>query len=79
MITWPWPFAAEEDTRNGVEEHASQDRVKPLEGAAGKTATHGVVQARLMLEGKDFGPHLFFVQLRSLGASVLRYMLTGWC
>ncbi|KAF8644979.1 hypothetical protein AX16_008153 [Volvariella volvacea WC 439] len=30
-------------------------------------ATHGVVQARLILpDGKDMGPHLFFVQLRSL-------------
>ncbi|OJT11283.1 Peroxisomal acyl-coenzyme A oxidase 1 [Trametes pubescens] len=35
-------------------------------GALGKTATHGVVQARLILpSGKDVGPHLFFVQLRS--------------
>jgi len=35
-------------------------------GALGKTATHGVVQAKLIIGGKDFGPHLFFVQLRSL-------------
>ncbi|TFK73089.1 acyl-CoA oxidase [Pluteus cervinus] len=36
-------------------------------GALGKMATHGVVQARLILPGgKDAGPHLFFVQLRSL-------------
>ncbi|KAI0742970.1 acyl-CoA oxidase [Daedaleopsis nitida] len=36
-------------------------------GALGKTATHGVVQARLILpNGRDVGPHLFFVQLRSL-------------
>ncbi|KAI5121476.1 hypothetical protein M0805_003932 [Coniferiporia weirii] len=36
-------------------------------GCLGKTATHGVVQARLILpSGKDFGPHLFLVQLRSL-------------
>ncbi|KJA24892.1 hypothetical protein HYPSUDRAFT_65201 [Hypholoma sublateritium FD-334 SS-4] len=36
-------------------------------GALGKTATHGVVQAKLVLpDGKDAGPHLFFVQLRSL-------------
>ncbi|KAH9851253.1 acyl-CoA oxidase [Lenzites betulinus] len=35
-------------------------------GSLGKTATHGVVQARLILPGgKDVGPHLFFVQLRS--------------
>jgi len=38
-------------------------------GALGKTATHGVVQAKLILGGKDMGPHLFFVQLRSLGTS----------
>ncbi|KAF9484218.1 peroxisomal oxidase [Pholiota conissans] len=36
-------------------------------GALGKTATHGVVQAKLILPGgKDMGPHLFFVPLRSL-------------
>ncbi|KIM82062.1 hypothetical protein PILCRDRAFT_820972 [Piloderma croceum F 1598] len=36
-------------------------------GALAKTATHGVVQAKLILPGnKDLGPHLFFVQLRSL-------------
>ncbi|KAF5338285.1 hypothetical protein D9757_014912 [Collybiopsis confluens] len=36
-------------------------------GALGKTATHGVVQAKLILPGgEDMGPHLFFVQLRSL-------------
>jgi acyl-CoA oxidase len=38
-------------------------------GALGKSATHGVVQAKLILPGgKDMGPHLFFVQLRSLSA-----------
>jgi acyl-CoA oxidase len=37
-------------------------------GGLGKTSSHGVVQARLILpDGKDVGPHLFFVQLRSLG------------
>ncbi|KAI5474826.1 acyl-CoA oxidase [Pseudohyphozyma bogoriensis] len=35
-------------------------------GALGITATHGVVQARLIINGKDFGPHLFITQLRSL-------------
>ncbi|KAG2119395.1 acyl-CoA dehydrogenase/oxidase C-terminal [Suillus clintonianus] len=36
-------------------------------GALGKSATHGAVQAKLILpDGKDMGPHLFFVQLRSL-------------
>lgn len=37
-------------------------------GALGKTATHGIVQAKLILPGgKDMGPHLFLVKLRSLG------------
>jgi acyl-CoA oxidase len=37
-------------------------------GAAGKTSTHGVVQAKLILPGgKDVGPHLFFIQLRNPG------------
>ncbi|KAJ3743326.1 peroxisomal oxidase [Lentinula detonsa] len=37
-------------------------------GALGKTATHGVVQAKLLLPGgEDMGPHLFLVQLRSTG------------
>ncbi|PPQ83813.1 hypothetical protein CVT25_001028 [Psilocybe cyanescens] len=40
-------------------------------GALGKTATHGVVQAKLILGGKDIGPHLFFVQLRSMGPKAL--------
>lgn len=44
-------------------------------GALGKTATHGVVQAKLILGGKDMGPHLFFVQLRSLGKESL-YLAT---
>jgi acyl-CoA oxidase len=45
-------------------------------GALGKTATHGVVQAKLILPGgKDMGPHLFFIQLRSLGGC--RFMCTG--
>ncbi|KAF9228217.1 acyl-CoA oxidase [Gyrodon lividus] len=36
-------------------------------GGLGKTATHGIVQAKLILPGgKDMGPHLFLVQLRSL-------------
>ncbi|RDB17664.1 Peroxisomal acyl-coenzyme A oxidase 1 [Hypsizygus marmoreus] len=35
-------------------------------GALGKTATYGVVQAKLILPGgKDVGPHLFLVQLRN--------------
>lgn len=41
-------------------------------GALGKTATHGVVQAQLVLpSGKSMGPHLFLVPLRSLGKSAL--------
>uniref|UniRef100_A0A383WBN6 Acyl-coenzyme A oxidase n=2 Tax=Tetradesmus obliquus TaxID=3088 RepID=A0A383WBN6_TETOB len=35
-------------------------------GGMGKTATHAVVMARLILGGKDHGPHAFIVQLRSL-------------
>ncbi|GAA5870580.1 hypothetical protein JCM3774_003713 [Rhodotorula dairenensis] len=35
-------------------------------GALGLMSTHGVVQARLILNGQDKGPHLFIVQLRSL-------------
>lgn len=36
-------------------------------GALGRTSTHGVVQAKLILPGgKDVGPHLFFIQLRSM-------------
>ncbi|KAF8056038.1 peroxisomal oxidase [Lyophyllum atratum] len=36
-------------------------------GALGKTSTHGVVQAKLILpDGNDVGPHLFLVQLRSM-------------
>jgi acyl-CoA oxidase len=38
-------------------------------GAMGKTATHAVVQAQLiLLGGVNKGPHLFIVQLRSLGS-----------
>jgi acyl-CoA oxidase len=45
-------------------------------GALGKTSTHGVVQAKLILPGgKDVGPHLFFVQLRSMG--MLLFSLPG--
>ncbi len=32
----------------------------------GKTATHAVVMARLIVGGVDRGPHAFMVQLRSL-------------
>ncbi len=36
-------------------------------GALGRIATHGVLQAKLILPGgKDAGPHLFFVQLRDM-------------
>ncbi|KAM0786049.1 hypothetical protein ACM66B_006860 [Microbotryomycetes sp. NB124-2] len=35
-------------------------------GALGIISTHGVVQARLKIDGKDYGPHLFIIQLRSL-------------
>ncbi|VDC07677.1 unnamed protein product [Peniophora sp. CBMAI 1063] len=39
-------------------------------GALGHTATHGVLQAQLILKGKNHGPHLFFVQLRDLATHV---------
>jgi alkylation response protein AidB-like acyl-CoA dehydrogenase len=40
-------------------------------GASGKTSTHGVLQAELILpDGKDVGPHLFFIQLRNIGISL---------
>lgn len=32
----------------------------------GKTATHAVLMARLMVRGRDYGPHSFIVPLRSL-------------
>ncbi|PWN45795.1 acyl-CoA oxidase [Ceraceosorus guamensis] len=35
-------------------------------GGSGLTATHGIVQAQLIINNKRFGPHLFFVPLRSL-------------
>ncbi|SCV72991.1 BQ2448_6916 [Microbotryum intermedium] len=35
-------------------------------GALGLLATHGVVQARLFIDGENYGPHLFLTQLRSL-------------
>lgn len=35
-------------------------------GGMGKTSTHAVVMARLIIKGKDYGPHAFIVQLRSL-------------
>ncbi|KAL4243883.1 Acyl-coenzyme A oxidase [Abortiporus biennis] len=35
-------------------------------GSLGLTSTHGVLQAKLILGGKDLGPHLFLVPLRSL-------------
>ncbi|CAO3687623.1 unnamed protein product [Rhizopus stolonifer] len=35
-------------------------------GAIGKTATHAIVMARLITQGKDFGPHPFCIPIRSL-------------
>ncbi|KAL0078780.1 acyl-CoA dehydrogenase/oxidase C-terminal [Phycomyces blakesleeanus] len=35
-------------------------------GGLGKAATHAIVMARLITNGKDFGPHPFCVQIRSL-------------
>lgn len=47
-------------------------------GALGKTATHGVVQAKLIIGGKDYGPHLFFVQLRSMGMFLFTLGSFSW-
>lgn len=47
-------------------------------GAMGKTATHAVVQAQLILPGGvSKGPHLFVVQLRSLGLLRLYYEIVA--
>ncbi|RKP06831.1 acyl-CoA dehydrogenase/oxidase [Thamnocephalis sphaerospora] len=35
-------------------------------GGLGAMATHAVLQVRLILHGRDYGPHLFFVPIRSL-------------
>ncbi|TPX66950.1 acyl-CoA oxidase [Spizellomyces sp. 'palustris'] len=35
-------------------------------GGLGRTATHAIVVARLILKGKDLGTHTFLVQIRSL-------------
>ncbi|EIE85424.1 hypothetical protein G6F46_009406 [Rhizopus delemar] len=35
-------------------------------GGLGKAATHAIVMARLITDGKDFGPHPFCVHIRSL-------------
>ncbi|KAJ3370925.1 acyl-coenzyme A oxidase [Allomyces arbusculus] len=35
-------------------------------GSLGLISTHTLVQAKLILKGKDYGPHLFLVPLRSL-------------
>ena len=47
-------------------------------GALAKSSTHGVVQAKLILpSGEDVGPHLFFIQLRSLGESFAHSLNQG--
>jgi alkylation response protein AidB-like acyl-CoA dehydrogenase len=47
-------------------------------GFLGKTATHGVVQAKLILPGgRDVGPHLFFIQLRNTGNECLMLLQIG--
>ncbi|GAC76948.1 oxidase, peroxisomal [Moesziomyces antarcticus] len=40
-------------------------------GGLGTTATHGVVQAQLIIHGKRYGPHLFFTQLRDMDSGKL--------
>eukprot|EP01130_Rhizamoeba_saxonica_P014844 TRINITY_DN6526_c0_g1_i1.p1 TRINITY_DN6526_c0_g1~~TRINITY_DN6526_c0_g1_i1.p1 ORF type:complete len:604 (-),score=113.21 TRINITY_DN6526_c0_g1_i1:15-1826(-) len=39
-------------------------------GALGKFANHAVVFARLIIDGNDFGPHPFMVQLRDLDTHI---------
>ena len=41
-------------------------RARPDTSGLGKTATHCILMARLFLDGKDYGPHAFVIQLRSL-------------
>jgi acyl-CoA oxidase len=36
-------------------------------GGLGVAATHAVVQAQLISKGKNYGPHLFIVPIRSPG------------
>lgn len=40
-------------------------------GTTGVWATHGIVVARLIIDGKDHGNHLFLTQLRNLDTQVL--------
>ena len=37
-----------------------------VDSGLGKSATHCILMARLFLHGKDYGPHPFIIQLRSL-------------
>lgn len=37
-------------------------------GSLGKAANHAVVMAQLYIEGKNYGPHLFLVQIRDLSS-----------
>ena len=47
-------------------------------GGSGLTATHAIVQCQLIIHGKSYGPHLFFVPLRSLkDGSVLPGIVAG--
>ncbi|MCO5566010.1 hypothetical protein L7F22_019685 [Adiantum nelumboides] len=40
-------------------------------GGSGTTATHGIVQAQLIIKGKRYGPHLFFCPLRDVRSGKL--------
>ncbi len=46
-------------------------------GGLGKTATHAVVFARLLLGGRDMGIHAFMVQLRDLATHKPLSGITG--
>lgn len=48
-------------------------------GGMGKTATHAVVMARLILKGKDYGPHAFIVQVCWAACAWVSDVLHGLC
>ncbi|ORX96649.1 acyl-CoA dehydrogenase/oxidase C-terminal [Clohesyomyces aquaticus] len=54
------------DTDEFVLHSPSTTSTKFWPGALGFSCTHGIVVARLIIRSKDYGPHLFMVQLRSL-------------
>ena len=45
--------------------------IKWWPGGLGKTATHVVLMARLVINGRDYGPHSFVVQVGGAGVCLL--------